>query len=51
VLSVSGDSVQLMDLKDYETFECTLPEDLRNQLTEGQEVVYWKVMGRKVLVG
>ncbi|UCG95089.1 MAG: translation initiation factor IF-5A [archaeon] len=51
VLSVSGDSVQLMDLQDYSTFECTVPEELRGQLTGGQEVVYWKVMGRKVLVG
>lgn len=50
VLSVSGNSVQLMDMQDYSTFECALPEEMKGQVSEGQEVVYWKVMGRKVLV-
>ena len=51
VLSVTGSSVQLMDMQDYETFECALPEDLKGQFSEGQEIMYWKVMGKKVLVG
>jgi len=51
VLSVTGNSVQLMDMQDYETFECTTPEELKGKLTEGQEIIYWKVMRRKVLVG
>lgn len=51
VLSVSGNSVQLMDMQDYETFECAIPEELEGKLFEGQEIVYWKMMGRKLLVG
>lgn len=51
VLSISGNSVQLMDMQDYETFECAVPKELEGQLTEGHEVVYWKLMGKKVLVG
>ena len=51
VLSVSGESVQLMDMQDYSTFECAVPEELKGQFSEGQEVVYWKMMGRKLLVG
>jgi len=51
VLSVSGNSVQLMDMQDYETFECAIPEELQGKLSEGQEVSYWKVLGKRVLVG
>jgi len=51
VLSVSENSVQLMDMQNYETFECNLPEELKGQIAEGQEVLYWRVMGRRVLVG
>ena len=51
VLSVSGNSVQLMDMQDYETFECAIPEELQSKLSEGQEVIYWKVLGKRVLVG
>lgn len=51
VLSVSENSVQLMDLSDYSTFECAVPEELKGKLSEGQEVVYWKMMGKKLLVG
>ena len=51
VLSISGSSVQLMDMQDYETFECEIPEELKDKLTEGQEIVYWKMLGKKLLVG
>ncbi len=51
VLSLSGNSVQLMDMEDYDTFECTVPEELEGNLEEGKEIVYWKVMGKKILVG
>jgi len=51
VLSISGNSAQLMDLQDYETFECSIPAELQGKISEGQEVVYWKVMGKRVLVG
>jgi translation initiation factor 5A len=52
VISVSSDLVQLMDLETYETFEAPLPEDeeLKNKLTSGVEVEYWKILGRVKLV-
>ncbi len=42
VISLSGDHVQLMDLVDYSTFEVKIPEELRGQLTEGDEVTTWE---------
>lgn len=49
VLSVSGNSVQLMDLESYDTFEMGIPEDFDEELNEGDEVEFWKVMGDKLL--
>ena len=43
VLAVTGDSVQLMDMESYDTFEVPLPEEeeLRSKLEPGVEVEYW----------
>lgn len=47
VISLSGDSVQLMDLSSYDTFEIAVPEELQGELEEGSEVKYIQSMGRK----
>ncbi len=46
------DTVQLMDLETYETFETEMPEDekLREKLEPGVNVEYWEIMGRKRIV-
>lgn len=49
VLNISGDTIQLMDLNTYETFETSLPKGRRGNISEGEEIRYWKVMGRKIL--
>ncbi len=48
VIALLGDTVQLMSLEDYNTFEVPMPEDedLRNRLVEGAEVEVWEIMGR-----
>ncbi|RLE90619.1 MAG: translation initiation factor IF-5A [Thermoprotei archaeon] len=48
VISVSGDSVQLMSMEDYSTFETLLPEEeeIRSKLEPGVEVEVWEIMGR-----
>ena len=52
VLSITADSVQLMDLETYETFEATLPEgdEIRSNIQEGAEVEYWNTMGRRKIM-
>lgn len=42
VVAVIGANVQLMDLKTYETFEIPMPEEFKEQLQAGVEVVYQK---------
>ncbi|MEB3816641.1 MAG: translation initiation factor IF-5A [Desulfurococcales archaeon] len=48
VLADMGDSVQLMDLETYDTFEVEKPEDpqLVSKLQPGVQVEYWLIMGR-----
>ena len=49
VLSVTGDSANVMDSETYETFDLTIPEEMKSSVTEGVTVLYWDVLGRKVM--
>lgn len=49
VLNVTRDSAQVMDLKTYETFELKIPEEFKDKVKEGSQVVYWDVMGVKLM--
>lgn len=50
IIAIVGDKVQIMDLTDYSTFECSVPEELKDKIQQGAEVQYWILMGRKMLV-
>lgn len=50
IVAISGDSAQLMDMETYETFDAPIPEELRGKLSQGGEVMYWILMGRKMIV-
>ncbi len=53
VLSIMGDTVQIMDLTTYETFETKMPssDELEGkELVEGVEVEYIETMGRKKIM-
>ncbi|MEM2110531.1 MAG: translation initiation factor IF-5A [Candidatus Bathyarchaeia archaeon] len=52
VISMLPNSVQLMDLENYEIFESPLPEDesLKSHLAAGVEVEYWRILGRTKIV-
>ncbi len=47
VISVSGDVAQLMDLETYETFELTIPEELKEKVKPGEEVIYLESLGKR----
>ncbi|HIH20996.1 TPA: translation initiation factor IF-5A [Candidatus Micrarchaeota archaeon] len=49
VVSVSGNTAQLMDTESFEVFETDLPEDLRSEAQPGREIQYMLVMGMKLL--
>jgi translation initiation factor 5A len=48
VISITGDSLQIMDMETFETLETPFPkeEGVANQITQGVEVEYWRVLGR-----
>ncbi len=49
VLAVSGDYANVMDMETYETFDIKIPEDLKDQVEIDKTIVYWVVMGNKVI--
>ena len=49
VLSISGDTANVMDMKTYETFDLKIPEELKDQVKDGSQVVYWIILGQKVM--
>ena len=49
IISISGAYVQLMDMEEYNTFDATIPEEMKGKLESGAEINYWKI-GEKVLV-
>jgi len=49
VLSIQGDVANVMDSESYETFDLDIPEDLKSEVAEGANVMYWIVMDNKVM--
>ena len=49
VLSVSGDMANVMDSESYETFDLEIPEELKGQVVEGCEILYWVILNDKVM--
>ena len=49
VLSVQGDMVNVMDMETYDTFDLKVPDELKDQVKEGIQIIYWIILGEKVL--
>ena len=50
VLAIMGNEVQLMDLETYETIDLPIPEELKDEITEGREVEYIEALGNMKLM-
>ncbi|HII15634.1 MAG TPA: translation initiation factor IF-5A [Nanoarchaeota archaeon] len=50
VLSIHEGMANVMDSESYETFDLAIPEELKDKIKEGGQVLYWIVMGEKLLV-
>ena len=51
VLSVSGDSTNVMDNETFETFDLKIPEDQKDKVKDGVVVQYWVILDQKVIMG
>ena len=49
ILSISGNTISLMDLENFETIEVICPEDVKNEVAENDQVEYWDVEGEKIV--
>jgi translation initiation factor 5A len=51
VISLAGDTLQIMDLETFEVFETkAVDEDAKSRIKQGVEVEYWKVLERTKVV-
>jgi translation initiation factor 5A len=51
IISLSGQTLQIMDLESFDVFETSAVEDdIRDKITQGGEVEYWKVLDRIKIV-
>jgi len=49
VLSIAGDTANVMDSETYETFDLKIPEELKGQVVEGCNILYWEILQNKVM--
>ena len=51
VISISGQTLQIMDLETFEVFETSaVEEEIKNKIRQGGEVEYWQVLERVKIV-
>ncbi len=50
ILSVQGDLVTVMDMKTYESFDLKIPEELKEEVQDGKQVIYWIILNEKVIM-
>ena len=50
VLSINGDKANVMDMESFETFDLKIPEELRDQVKDGIQVIYWIMLDQKVIM-
>ena len=49
VLSITRDMANVMDTETYEIFDLKIPEELKSEVKENSEVIYWIILNDKVM--
>ena len=49
ILSIQGNTANVMDSETYETFDMKIPEDLKAEVVEGATILYWSILGQKIM--
>ena len=49
VLSINGDTANVMDAETYETYDLAIPAELKEEVKEGVSVLYWTILNDKVI--
>ena len=49
VLSIAGDMANVMDVETFETFDMKIPDELKGELVEGVNILFWIVLNDRVM--
>lgn len=49
VLSIQGKTANVMDAETYETFDIDIPDELKADVVEGCNVLYWIILEDKIM--
>lgn len=49
ILSITEDIANVMDEETYETFDMAIPEEIKEEVKEGANVIYWQVLQDRVM--
>jgi translation initiation factor 5A len=49
ILSINGDIANVMETETYETFDLKIPPELKDEVKEGQVVLYWEILNDRVM--
>ena len=49
MLSDQGDTANLIEYESYETFDLKIPEELKGEVVDGVNVMYWIILDDKVM--
>ncbi len=49
VLSIAEDMANIMDAESFETFDLKIPDNLKEKVVDGCQVMYWVIMDDKIM--
>ncbi len=49
VLNISGDNANVMETETFETFDLKIPDELKNDIKEGSNVLYWIILNDRIM--
>jgi translation initiation factor 5A len=49
VLSINNDTANVMDAESFETFDLKIPEELKGQVLEGSNILYWVILNDRIM--
>ncbi len=49
IISINRSTANVMDSESYETFDLIIPEELKEKISEGKQIIYWIITDTKVM--
>ncbi len=49
ILSINEENASIMDLESFETIDILIPEGLKKELKDGDQIEYWDAEGSKII--